>query len=600
MHGHLKVEEHFSKTSQDAGYLCFDITDLLGFLRRSPTVTGIQRVQLEATRAVLAQSHQKAMCCFFSHERHWQIVDGQVFCEVFDDYTNAAPGWETRLKAFLDSTLKAPTFEFSPGDTLLCLGATWNIPGLFESFRELQFEGVSCVFYIHDLLPLTHPEYFEGNHVVRFGYWFFNVLSVADGLICNSNETRDAVLQLSEFSGPVEVVDLNIQSTFNRSVPDDRDDGHLAKRNPITRPVSQKSSVLVRHALEQQDYVLMVGTLEPRKNHITALHVWVALNKALGDRCPKLVIVGKTGWHSDGIVAHLETLNRHGKVVWIQDATDRDLAVLYEKCLCTLYLSRGEGWGLPVSEALGAGKPVVCGKNSCAEHATQGLAFVVDECSERDVINTLLDLFTNKQKLIERGDLIQTTASFGSWADFGNQIQRLALGLRPKETKRRLREVSIDRSYCFGHQASFDELDMNCFADNLLWGNGWHKPENWGVWTNRASGELRFALPDNCSFDVYLYFIAPRGAMQVTVRRGTEALVRKGVHKGTLVKAKLEPDPSDPNVTLKIETDRVSDLSADDSTTDRRTLGFGLCEVRFVRSDDLLGRLEALERFVQL
>ncbi|MFT6022751.1 MAG: glycosyltransferase involved in cell wall biosynthesis [Ascidiaceihabitans sp.] len=581
--------EAYASYTKNVGFVCFDITDLLHFLTHSHTVTGIQRVQMEATRAVLGQRDIKAMCCFFSESGDWQIIDSQLFCDVFDDFSRGAIGWKDRLEAFLLNSVNAPIYDFSTGDSLILLGATWNIRGLFESLRDLQFKGVDCVVYMHDLLPLSHPEYFEEQHAIEFGYWFTNILQVASGLICNSSETRQAILDLSDYSGKIDVVELNV-APGSVSPPPDRLTG-LAKPAP--------SDVIARYGLEPKNYALMVGTLEPRKNHVTAFNVWMALDKALGDRCPKLVVVGKTGWKCDGILAHLESLNRHGRIVWVDDANDHDLEVLYKDCLCGLYLSRAEGWGLPVSEALAAGKPVVCGQRSSAVRARQNLAITVDECSERDVINTLYDLFSNRFKLVNKASIVSSSATFKTWDTFGDQILTQSKSMCGLAHKGKSRAVTLGESYTFGHGAEYANLDINCFADSLLWGNFWHKAENWGVWSSDAQAVLRFTLPDVLhSYDAYIRVVSPHAETEISVLRDGQEIARKPVQGPTLLKATLPPKPGAEFVSLTLQTDNTTDMSKDDSIGDNRMLGLGLAEIRFVRSDDLHARLNALEHFL--
>jgi glycosyltransferase involved in cell wall biosynthesis len=568
------------------GSLCLDISDLLHFLRHSPNVTGIQRVQMEAARTILAGDG--AMCCFFGGDSKWYSVETDAFRLVFDDFTSAAPGWNLRLNAFLNESHHAPVFHFSPGDTLVCLGATWNLTGFFENLRQLRYEGINCVFYMHDLLPLTHPEYFEENHVIEFGYWFINVLEVASGLICNSDETRDSVLALSGFDGPVDIVDLGV-----------RPEGSQGLCSGVERPaLAAPSTVLTRHGLMPEDYVLMVGTLEPRKNHVTAFNVWVALDKALKDKCPKLVIVGKIGWKSEGIIAHFQALNRHSRIIRIADATDIDLAVLYKNCLCSLYISRSEGWGLPVSEGLAAGRPVVCGKGSCAVRAGQGLVIPVDECSERDIFTVLQSLFVNRDQLEEMAQTIKEQCSFKTWKDFGREVVASMEKMALTGTSRQLTPVGLGKTYAFGRRSRFHNLDRGCFADGLLWGDCWHNPEDWGIWSKNAKAELRFRLPDYECYDVYIRVVSSQPSANFTLFKDGDALVKKRVYAPTLLKTTIAMDPDKTFVSLFLETDKFFDLATGSDTPDLRLLGVGLADIRFVRSNDMLGRLEALESFL--
>jgi glycosyltransferase involved in cell wall biosynthesis len=107
-------------------------------------------------------------------------------------------------------------------------------------------------------------------------------------------------------------------------------------------------------------YFLMCGTIEPRKNHLLLLHVWRDLVDRLGDRSPKLVLVGKRGWENEQIHDLLDRsppLRRH--VVEVSGLPTPSLKRLMLGARALLMPSFGEGYGLPVVEALAVGLPVI-------------------------------------------------------------------------------------------------------------------------------------------------------------------------------------------------------------------------------------------------
>ncbi len=568
-----------SPTGQDRphGVVWFDVTDVLAFLRKQPNVTGIQRVQLECTLAMLLDDPEHNKCCFFPENGEWLELNVRDFCRVFTEYSQDLRGSRAQLTIYLEDCQTAQNANIKDGDTLLLLGGTWNIPGLFESLRDLQFDGVDCVFYIHDLLPLSHPELFVDVHADMIADWFKDVQSVASGLLCNSDETRAAVLELSGYDGPIEVADLNISPKAKAADPEHKLDAAATRG---------QSDVLERYDLVGREYVLMVGTLEPRKNHATALNAWTTLHKTLGDTCPKLVIAGYTGWKSEGVMAQLAMISRYNCVEVIQDASDVDLEELYRSCLCTLYLSRAEGWGLPVTESIAAGRPVVCGAGSCAQRATQGLAIQVDELSERNVTETFLDLFTNRQKLQDAEKRIQRSASFQSWKDFGAQVRHQARLMSTQKMKGKLPEAELGVVYDFG--ASEDESRPANSKDgrHFLRGKGWHPPEEWGIWAQQTSSALRFAVSEPQICTAFLRVVTPQTDFDISVVRKSEELARAKVDQPSWIEVPLGKKQADPDVFLHIQTDKLMDMSKIKTNADIRVLGFGLAEICVVHSDD--------------
>jgi len=109
-------------------------------------------------------------------------------------------------------------------------------------------------------------------------------------------------------------------------------------------------------ALPAPGFVLAVGTLEPRKNLPRLVHAYGALDEELQRRHP-LVVVGALGWQTGPTLAALRSLGE--RCTMLGFVSDAELTELYRRCATFCYPSLGEGFGLPVLEAMAAGAAVV-------------------------------------------------------------------------------------------------------------------------------------------------------------------------------------------------------------------------------------------------
>jgi GT2 family glycosyltransferase/glycosyltransferase involved in cell wall biosynthesis len=242
--------------------------------------------------------------------------------------------------------------RLEPGAVLLELDAVWNE---LEVDREalldrLRSEGVGVAVFVHDLLPLERPEWFSAHLREIFDPTVLAQLRHAQLVLCASGATAESVervfRRLERQPPPTVVVPLG------------------AEVDPGAGPRPGRAAVPGDGALggvgpwDAAPYLLVVGTLEPRKNQELALEVFESLQAEFEDL--QLVIAGRYGWGAEELA---ERLGRHPlagtRVHWLQDVHDDDLDHLYRQAFLVLVPSRGEGFGLPAVEALSRGAPVI-------------------------------------------------------------------------------------------------------------------------------------------------------------------------------------------------------------------------------------------------
>ena len=149
----------------------------------------------------------------------------------------------------------------------------------------------------------------------------------------------------------------------------------------------------------ENDYILSVGSIQPRKNLSRLVAAYSLLRKAKPEvKLPKLVLVGKCAWLYDETLRTIRELEVSDSVILTGYVPATHLPALYSAATCFIYPSYFEGFGLPPLEAMQCGAPVIVGNQTSLPEVVGEAALLVDPF-DVDAMAAAIDSVISDQQL---------------------------------------------------------------------------------------------------------------------------------------------------------------------------------------------------------
>jgi len=220
----------------------------------------------------------------------------------------------------------------------------------------MRRQGCHFVPLIHDLIPLHHPEFARAGQAETHRRRIVTTAALADAIVVNSAATA---AELTPW---------------------------LADRIAAPPIAVEAPPVALR------PYFVVLGTIEPRKNHMLLLNMWRNFATTLGPAAPRLVVVGRRGWENENVLDMLERCTAlDGLVREAGMLPDREVASLLRGARALLFPSFAEGFGLPLAEALALGVPAIASDLAALREVGQQAPDYIDPLDGASWRNAVLD-----------------------------------------------------------------------------------------------------------------------------------------------------------------------------------------------------------------
>jgi glycosyltransferase involved in cell wall biosynthesis len=285
---------------------------------------------------------------------------------------------------------------------------------------------------VHDVSFIEHPEYFPPMRRAQLRLTVAATVKRAARILTVSEFSRDAILRAYDI--PAEKVTV---------IPN--------AANPVFRVIGrERAQQAVRHRLHfEAPFILSVGDLQPRKNHIGLI---AAFSKLLTDH-PQLkqhlVLTGKETWFTPKVREAALNSGFAARIHFTGFVSDSDLLELYNACDCFAFPSFYEGFGLPILEAMACGRAVACSNTSAMPEVADGAGLLFDPYRTEEITRALKDILLDAELRGRMERLGQQRASTFTWkksAQATLEVYKDVVNSGQKAAPRRVRRAALGAS----------------------------------------------------------------------------------------------------------------------------------------------------------
>ena len=280
----------------------------------------------------------------------------------------------------LDKSIKPGDILFFCENNCVC-----DIRKEIENFHG---RGGFVVTLMHDLIPVTHPDFFTTTEI--FQKIYHDLVAYSDVIISVSKTTQKTV----------EAYRDKLRASGEDLAPQRSNFSYLGcdfLPSSDAPPTTMRASW--RRAFDHPQTFLVCGTLEIRKNNDLVLDAFEILWREHKDA--RVVFIGRYGWKADDLIKRIRAHPQlDGRLYLFTDVSDSELQMAYRSARALISASRAEGFGLPVVEALSQGLPVICSDIPVFREIAGGNASYFDVDSPEELFMRVSELMAEPRNML--------------------------------------------------------------------------------------------------------------------------------------------------------------------------------------------------------
>lgn len=304
------------------------------------------------------------------------------------------------------------------------IDSPWNAPYKRDKlYPTLKKNGFLIFNLIYDLIPIVLAQHVQKIVVENYKSYIQTVYNYSDFTMCISESTKKDFLSYK--------TSLNI----NRYIPTKV----VGLGSDFLRVQNSSDDKIFNHILEKK-YILFVGTLEPRKNQEDVLDAFEILSNKYDDI--NLVFIGMKGWNQDQFFHRLDTHPlRDKRLFWLKNIDDATLYHFYENAFLVTYLSKYEGYGLPIVESLQHANITITSNNTSMPEVGSDFADYVDDNNQQQLLDKISLYLDDENLYKQRKAYIKENFRFTSWDQFAQNIFTILKSYNKPTLKEKIKSI---------------------------------------------------------------------------------------------------------------------------------------------------------------